>query len=154
MNVSSLDGPERAYIFLDPDGTLEPSLLVIVAAPTGVVYGHQCAGHVHEHRELEGFLDVVGGQKAAGPLRSFFDRTFHGWPPPYGGHQWTVEIWATLRELVSAIPSWTTTRDPTDPNNMRTFLEVDEARRDEVTDGWISVLTPLGPGVLVFKPTN
>jgi hypothetical protein len=40
------------------------------------------------------------------------------------------------------------------PDNMRTYLQVDESVRDEVTDGWIPVLTPLGPSVLVFKPAQ
>ena len=46
---------ERAYIFLDPDGSQGAGVVVIVQAPTGVVYASQVAGMQTEERSVEGF---------------------------------------------------------------------------------------------------
>jgi hypothetical protein len=42
-----------AYVVLNPDGTQEIGVVALVASPTGVTCGHQCAGHATETRTVE-----------------------------------------------------------------------------------------------------
>src|SRR5712691_539625 len=49
------------HIFLDPDGTQDLGLLVIVEARTGVTYRQQCAGTYCDQRIMEGFVIPIGG---------------------------------------------------------------------------------------------
>ena len=42
-----------SYVFLDPDGSQEWGLVVIVAAATSVFYAHQCGGHTTALREID-----------------------------------------------------------------------------------------------------
>jgi hypothetical protein len=138
------------HVFLDPDGTQEFGLFAVVAAPTGVTYAHQCAGFATEVREVEGFLVPLGGPSAARPLVDWFARTFGGNPPFHGSpfwDQWTLERVDELAALVAAVPMWRIDRKEGDD---RFFLALDRARLHELTEAWVPVRTPYGPGVLVF----
>jgi hypothetical protein len=149
------------YLVLDPDGSLDAAgafgLFVLIPAPTGVVYAHQCAGRRNVVREAEGFLIPVGGLGAADEfvgadrLVAFFERTFRGHPPdpqrPPDG-TWTEAHLRELTALVGAIPCWLTPRAL--EGTRRRFLELDTDRLEEVTEGWLPVLTPHGPGILLF----
>lgn len=77
---------EKSYIFLDPVGTQEFGALVIVAAPTDVVFAHQCGSLASELRELKGFAVPIGGPAAARPLRTFVHQKFRGHPPIPGNN--------------------------------------------------------------------
>ena len=135
------------YIFLNPDGTQEKSLYALVEFPTGVHYAHQCAGTLTEERISEGFLIPLGGPQAAQPLITWFWKSFHG-----GSYrpatEWGVLRIAELKQLVAEIPCWRTT--PTGELDQRLFLELDEERLSECTEGWIRVKTAYGPGILIF----
>ncbi len=39
------------YVFIDPDGTADPGLVVLVLAPTGVFYETQAGGHYSDKRD-------------------------------------------------------------------------------------------------------
>lgn len=54
---------DAVYVFLDPDGTWNDWLGVLVRAPTGVIYGNQCAGLLTSERLLEGFYVPIAGPK-------------------------------------------------------------------------------------------
>lgn len=148
------------YIFLDPDGTQEFGLLVVVAAGTGVTYAHQCGGLATETRELEGFLVPVGGPAASRRLREFFRRRFRGNPPWLGegpdampGAAWPSADLEELQALVGEIAFWKTSRHG-DGEDRQAFLELDTARCSDLTEAWVPVKTVYGPGVLVFENSD
>lgn len=137
------------YIFLDPDGTQDFGLFVIVEAETGVTYANQCAGYLTEPRTLEGFLIPVGGPKDAKVLYDWFWKSFHGncYRPE---ENWTPEMVSQLRDLISQIPCWRTVPDNIG-KDQRLFLQLDEDRMSECVEAWIPVITPYGKGILDGK---
>jgi hypothetical protein len=145
---------EPIYIFLDPDGSRGVGLLVLIAAPTGVTYAHQCGGLETGVRELEGFAVPLGDEEAATPLVAFF-KAFQGNPPsicsPFG-NIWTETLIADLGRIVGAIGFWHTRRHPDD--DRRLFLALDTERFAEATEAWVPVRTPYGPGVLIWDNSD
>jgi hypothetical protein len=141
------------YIFLDPDGTQEFGVYVVVLAPTGVMYAHQCAGYLNDLCEAEGFLVPLGGTQAAQKLESFF-RRFKGNPPRgHSGSAWESRDLQELATIVSEIVFWRTVRDG-DGTDERLFLEVDYERVADLTEGWIPVKTPYGRGIVLHKNSD
>ncbi|MCY1030791.1 DUF6210 family protein [Corallococcus sp. BB11-1] len=148
------------YVFLNPDGLRPFGLGVIVQAPTGVMYGNQCDGHLNEMRWAEGFFvplhsvdlsldpddDEVFNVEHA--LFDFFKKGFRG--HPYMREVWTPSHFERLALLVSRVPMWHATH-PDQVLGERLHLALDRERLDEVTEAWVPVLTPYGPGILVFE---
>lgn len=149
-------------VFLDPDGTLPHLLGVIVAHPTGVHYEQQCAGTETATRQIEGYFVPVGGLRRA-PEEGQFDphqltALFHqGDGCVWGGEPWKLpentsllppERLERLRSLVAAIPYWAYDEAGTE---WRGHLRVDETRLGELAEAWVPVITPDGPGVLVWE---
>ena len=138
----------RARILLDPDDSRDFGLVALVQGSTSVVYAHRCGGVADEVREIEGFAIPLGGGDAAFPLINFF-RRFAGYPPDMtsGGQRWQGRELDMLCDLVSDVPCWTSG----DGAPEKRHLALDKDRLGEVTDAWIPVVTPFGPGVLVFR---
>jgi hypothetical protein len=152
---------EQPYIFLDPDGTQDFGLVVIVAAATGVTYAHQCGGLATILCEMEGFAVPLGGPMASEPLRAFFHRRFRGNPPMLSrdleslpGAQWTPEALEELSGLVEQIAFWKTHSDASGKDDEPHHLRLDRARIGELTEAWVPVSTVYGPGVLVFANSD
>jgi hypothetical protein len=139
------------YIFLNPDGSFSLGLLLVVGAPTGVVYATQCAGHLNEERSMEGFLVPVGGEREAKQLFDWFWANFRGHCYP-SGVRLSAEQVSELRQMVGEIPCWLTSKD--DEGTERGFLELDLSRIDECVEAWIPVLSPLGAGVLTLNNSD
>src|SRR5687767_1279887 len=53
-------GSDR-YVLIDPDGSIDIGLLVIVEHSRGVIYGVQCGGTEVEERHVRGYIVPVGG---------------------------------------------------------------------------------------------
>jgi hypothetical protein len=137
------------YILLDPDGTQEFGLYVIVAARTGVMYAQQCGGYTCEMREFEGFLIPLGGPVTAGKLIAFF-RRYKGWPPnTLPDNVWSRADLDELNVILQEIPVWCTSQDAS--QDEKASLELDEERLENLTEAWVPVKTPYGPGILTFK---
>jgi len=134
---------ELTYVFLDPDGTQGAGVVVVVQAPTGVVYASQVGGHANEERTVEGFAVPLFH-----PLEKVL-RTVPGAPPDSAaGHVgWKDADVQALAELVRSIPLWHTGRNADEP----ACLELDPARLSDLTEGWIPVLTAYGPGILTHQ---
>src|SRR5437773_1501128 len=99
------------YVFLDPDGSQELGLLVIVEASSGVTYAQQCAGYLTELRTIEGFLVPVGGPSAAKKIYDWFWSTFKGnCYHTAANNPWTAEAVEQLSTLVGDIRCWHTER--------------------------------------------
>ena len=136
------------HVFLNPDGTQQSCAFVVVQHPTGIMYGHQCAGVLTDCRSIEGFLIPVGGPELSTDLSSWFVTQWRG--NGYG-IDWTTDLMESLSELVSTIPCWFTFDDGEDRHE---FLQLDKDRIVECVEAWVPVLTPYGPGVLLFENSD
>lgn len=138
-------------ILIDPDGTLgyEIGVLIIVHAPTGVIYHHQCGGHATLDNQAEGFLIPVAGSNAARQISAWFWKEFKG--NCYDGRSdWSPFRVVQLRQLVSEIPIWS----HSGAESRRTFLELDEDRLIQCVEAWIPVRTPFGPGTMILANSD
>lgn len=140
-------------VFLDPDGTGDVLFAVIVQRPTGVAYGTQCCGLRNEERYIEGYLVPVSGLMVepddgrinVEALRSVFhvgDTCLHGRDEFDAG-----DYVGALRNAVSKIPFW---HIDAAGETHRTRLEINDTRLAEAVEGWVPVLTAVGPGILVW----
>ncbi|WP_084473720.1 DUF6210 family protein [Deinococcus ficus] len=139
---------ERAYVFLDPDGSQGAGVVVVVQAPTGVIYASQVGGGANEERCVEGFAIPLFAPQHLAALVSFFGR-YGGNPPSSEAScaRWQDRNLQALAEIVGQMPLWHTSRTKDEP----AFLEFDRARLPELTEGWIPVITPYGPGILMHQ---
>ena len=146
--------PDKTHVYLDPDGTGEFGLLVVVEAPTGVVYWHQCAGYMCSQRHAEGFVVPLGDRTAAEEIIAFFAKEFSGWPPPSAGDEpWNERNLSELDGIVAKIPYWHRTPERR-RDEKRGLLKLDRSRVDEITEAWVPVVTLDGPGILVFENSD
>lgn len=139
------------YIFLNPDGTQDFGLHLIIHANTGVVYGHQCAGLANEERTQEGFLIPLSGSTTAKPFIEFFGKEFHGHS---SAPQWTPERMNRLRDLISTVISWRTAPKDEGRDDERLRLMLDDSRFADCAEGWVPVRTVYGPATLVFENSD
>ncbi|MET8625440.1 DUF6210 family protein [Kitasatospora sp. NPDC004669] len=140
----------RRFVFLDPDGTAGGSgwLYVIVAAPTGVHYQQQYGGTACRQGQAEGFLVPLFGPDALAALRELFEREFRGagtW-----NHPWSDGELDTLREIVRGLSYWACDGHTEEPHDLR----LDESRVREIDEAWVPVITPDGPGLLVWANSD
>jgi hypothetical protein len=138
-------------IVIDPDGTQEFGLIVLIEYSSGTRYEVQCGGHMAERRNREGYIVPVGAAEAARPLQELFARLFRGNPPPAGGNQWTPDNINELEALVARVAYWTRLPDGIDSRHVLT-LDLDRAM--DLTEAWVPVITPDGKGALIFKNSD
>ena len=136
----------RAIVFLDPDGTQDPQLHVVVASPTGVEYRSQSAGLACEERGVEGFLIPLGQAELVIELSAFFARGPPGACPGEPGSEGAEQ----LRQLVGRVICWRTQEE----EDRRETLALDEERLEECVEAWIPVRTPYGSGILIFPNSD
>lgn len=141
-------------IFLDPAETIDLGLLLLVYAPTGVIYKHQCGGTACFQHSGEGFLIPVAGQKIAAPFiptgREFV-AFFEQHRLPYTGDRWPDEAVRELAALVAEVAVWYGRPDGSDYGDA---LALDTSRLAELTEAWIPVTTDYGPAVLLFDNSD
>jgi len=139
----------EAVIRLNPDGIRDFGLLLLVETSHGVRYEHQVAGYACDQRVARGFLIPLGPPAFADPLVEFFARSFRGNPPLSGWLAWAQDQRDTCADLVSKV-------QVLDQRAAEKWvrLAVDYSRGGAVTEGWIPVLTPYGPGVLLFRNSD
>jgi hypothetical protein len=153
MNTTSKISDDVTLVFLDPDGSGGDVFGVIVQRATGVAYGTQCEGLRNDERYMEGFFVPVSGSMFnpeegrinVERLRSAFhmgDLCLHG-----SDHFEPSDYVGSLRHAVSSIPFWYIDAKG---ETQRVQLELDASRLDEAVEAWVPVLTPQGPGVLVW----
>jgi hypothetical protein len=138
------------HVFLDPDGTSPRGLLLLVEAPTGVIYEQQCGGHANELMSLEGFLIPLGAQAGADTMYEWFQKTFRG-QCHKGGNHWNAEHTQQLQALIGRIPCWYHNKQRKDE---RHFLQLDMARLGDCLEAWIPVISPYGHGILTLKNSD
>jgi hypothetical protein len=153
----------KRTVCLDPVGTIEDLLGIIVEAATGVVYEQQCAGTETDVRAAEGYYVPLGGFRMApdgGRFEAMALRQpfHHRGGCRYGGspHQLPpdtsnlpAERLDDLRMVIAAIPYWV--RGDSTEADRRVPLQLDEGRIGELVEAWVPVVTPDGPAILVWQ---
>jgi hypothetical protein len=145
------------YVSIDPDGSIDIGLLVIVEHSSGVIYGVQCGGTAMEERHVRGYIVPVGGIRSTvdedlsriEPAE--FRRVFHDGDvcrSDWRGAILPIERREQLAQLVREVPFWSTAPGSTESD--RTALELDSRRLDQIVEAWVPVQTPDGPGILVW----
>jgi hypothetical protein len=145
---------DRRYVFIDPDGTQGREwLYVIVRAPTGVFYEQQYGGTATLLNHVEGYLVPVKGDQALAELRAIFERDLRG--SGAGGHSWPDGLLLRLRNAVGKVAFWDSphTSEGLDFSTPQA-LEVDGKYLRELDEAWIPVITPDGPGVLIWANSD
>jgi len=137
---------DRRYVFLDPDGMDDGTgwLYVVVRSVTGVFYQQQYGGTACRRGQVEGFLVPVFGPDSLVGLRELFEGHFRGagtW-----NHQWPDDELDSLRKSVQGISYWACDGQTATPHE----LQLDEQQLRDADEAWVPVLTPDGPGVLVW----
>ncbi|HEX5541004.1 MAG TPA: DUF6210 family protein [Micromonospora sp.] len=134
----------RRFVFLDPDGMAGGWLYVIVEAQTGVFYQQQYGGTACRQGQVEGFLVPIAGADALDVLRQLFEKDFRG--AGTRNYPWPDEERDKLRQIIEGIYYWACDGHSEEPNALR----LDESRIREADEAWVPVITPDGPGVLVW----
>jgi hypothetical protein len=139
-----------ALVFLDPDGTEDIGLCLVVEAATGVEYGNQCGGVACIQNRTEGYLVPLGQRAREEEIRQLFMRHFgeSGYPPHI---KWEESIVSELRSIVYRVVCWNTVAEGEDE---RAHLELDLERLKECIEAWIPVRTPRGNGILMLKNSD
>lgn len=117
---------------------------VVVRAQTGVSYQQHYGGTACRQGRVEGFLVPVYGPDSQAQLRILFEEHFRGtgtW-----NYRWRDDEIDRLRKPVENIRYWA--RDEVDASPYP--LHLDEQQLSEAGEAWIPVLTPDGPGALVW----
>lgn len=124
-------------------------VMVVVDAPTGVSYTNQTGGYACHHPSQEGYLVPIFGSELDSGLVLFFAEELRG----HGSRpvEWSARLLERLRGVVADV--WVhcaANREASLP----TALLLDETRLDETEEAWVRVLTPDGPGVLVWQNSD
>ena len=140
---------KQADVTIDPDGTLEFGLLLIVKAPTGVRYQSQSGGAATIQRSEEGYLIPVGSPADAVPFQVFFREHFGTYSPNQGG-SWDPGLLEALQSRLQTVRVWVRNGIGDKPF----ALALDHERLSDLTEAWIPVLGAFGKGILVFKNSD
>ncbi|MGA5819691.1 DUF6210 family protein [Kitasatospora sp. NPDC094028] len=134
----------RRFVSLDPDGLARSGgLHVVVEAGTGVFYRHRYGGTACLQGRVEGFLVPVCRPVCGPDPRDGLRELFEG---PRGAD----DRHGRLRALVAGVVYWACDGQAEEPHGLR----VDESRAGEIDEAWVPVLTPDGPGVLVWPNSD
>ncbi|MFD5463943.1 DUF6210 family protein [Kitasatospora sp. NPDC127059] len=138
----------RRFVTLDQDGAADGWLHVVVEAPTGVFYQQQYGGQLCRQGQAEGFLVPVFGPDALDALRQLFEEEFAGagtW-----NYSWPDDERARLCGIIESIPYWASDGHTEDLH----VLRLDESRIRDADESWVPVITPDGPGVLLWANSD
>ncbi|WP_086829905.1 DUF6210 family protein [Allokutzneria sp. NRRL B-24872] len=135
----------KRFISIDPEGVSTQNwLYVVVEAETGICYLQQYGGTACRQGHVEGFLVPLFSAGEMNALAELFEKDFGGagtW-----NHTWPDDKANKLREIVGAIRYWTSDEVSDEPHALR----LDESRWGDVDEAWVPVITPDGPGVLLW----
>lgn len=138
----------RRFVTLDQDGTADGWLHVVVKAQTGVSYQQQYDGHMCRQGRVEGFLVPVFGPDGLTALRNLFERDLAGagtW-----NHSWPDDERERLRGIIESIPYWASDGHTEELHALR----LDESRISDTDEAWVPVITPDGPGLLLWPNSD
>ncbi|MET9226436.1 DUF6210 family protein [Lentzea sp. NPDC003310] len=142
----------KRYVSLNLDDTSGDWLYVVIEAETGVHYLLQYGGTACRQGDVQGYLvplEEVSAELQA--LCTLFEVDYGGagkW-----NHGWPEEERVKLREIVDTIEYNQVVRYGAAPHEYHEEqhpLRLDESRMREADEAWIPVITPDGPGILVW----
>lgn len=122
---------DKSKIFLNFPG--EPTIYLLIEAPTGVVYEMQCGGLRCELREAEGFL--VPTYRSAPDIQTVGDE------PDINKHQL-----AKIKECCSDLEIMI--------SDVHVSTEIDESRMDEWLEAWIPARIGTFRGYFVWNNSD
>lgn len=144
---------QKKYIFIDPDGTFDNWIYLLVENQTNIVYSSQCNGTDNEIRYLEGFLIPIGGDVYDVGMNQKIDIdrfvNIFKKKSKFQTNNFNIE---ELKKIIENITIWYS--EEIDGNDVRNYLMLNESRINEAVEAWIPVLTPWGDGVLVWKNSD
>ena len=140
----------KKYVLIDPDGTANVGLCLVIEQETGVEYGHQCGGVATEIKSIEGFLIPLGMKDIEQDIAKFFWKEFkENCHNP--NNAWPVDQIEKLSKLISKIPDWQCDKIE---NDKKAFLKLDVERIDDCVEAWIPILSVHGRGMLLFRNSD
>jgi hypothetical protein len=139
----------RRHVVLDSDGMADGWLYIVVEAPTNVFYHHQYGGFMCRQGRVEGYLVPVQSDGALEELRHIFEDEFGGAGIPYRGV--TGELRTRLQGIVGRIQFWAA--DDGESGDWHR-IRLDENRLIDLDEAWVPVLTPDGPGILLWPNSD
>lgn len=140
--------PEQV-VFLDPTGTAPDWLHVIVLADTGIAYEVQCGGTATDLRRAHGFLVPLDPRPGLDNLRELFESELGGtglWAPRHDRE----DVARRVESRLAQVTYWSREGD----QDVAGSLALDPGRLDELDEAWVPVMTPTGPGVLVWRNSD
>lgn len=140
------------FVFLNPDGSADLGLDLIVLAPTGVRYAVQAGGLDAATLSAEGFIIPLGHSEVMEELFSLFRRRRRSGRTDARGaaHARGVsdEEADRLEEIVGRITCWFTDEDGWGDRPAQ--LRLDASRMESCAESWVPVITPYGAAILTF----
>ncbi|WP_052391631.1 DUF6210 family protein [Streptomyces sp. NRRL B-24484] len=121
---------------------------MVVEARTGIAHQQQYGGTACRRGQVEGFPVPLFDRTGPDALRELFEQPFRGagtW-----NRAWSEDERGGLRESVGAVRYWACDGTSEEPHR----LWPDECRIREVDEAWVPVITPDGPGVLVWSNSD
>lgn len=124
-------------------------LVVVVRRPTGIIYCHQCAGTACRQNEVEGYLVLLGDRRFSNGEKLSYDEfksIFHAGDSCLSTIEFTPTPHMSLEKLRALVAEVGFAGD-----NRYDGLKIDESRLTEIAEAWVPVVTPSGPGVLIWE---
>ncbi len=148
MLVTSDRVTRDPVVFIDPFEALDGLGCVIVRRRTGVSYQQQYGGTGCLQRVVEGYLVPVDLRNVASDLDALFIQELGGSGLGGPGPR-PPDLIARIDQLVSRV-----VMSASDDEGTEVALRLDPGRLYEVDEAWAPVLTPDGPGVLVWMNSD
>lgn len=148
MLVSSDRATRDTVVFIDPFEALDGVGYVIVRRRTGISYRQQYGGTGCHQGIVEGYLVPVDLSGVAHDLGALFVKELGGSGLGSPGPR-PAEVMARLDQLVSRV-----VMSASGDDRKAVALRLDHGRHHEADEAWLPVLTPDGPGVLVWQNSD
>ena len=137
-------------VFVNPSlFLLHPWMGVICEAETGVRYTNQTSGVRCLPQSTEGYYVPVFNRDVLGDLRSLFEEELEGQGTRQGRPEILTQYRERLRGAVSQVLMDSSIGGPGEVP-----LQLDDSRFGEADEAWIPVITPDGPGVLIWENSD
>ncbi|HEY6795944.1 MAG TPA: DUF6210 family protein [Kineosporiaceae bacterium] len=147
----------QMIVEVDPYGSWPEWMYVVIHRPTGVRYEHQYGGTACLHARPEGYLVPVQAPLSKSDLDDIFLNQLRGagTGSRYREHPTISPILERLTRAVEQIGIYMS------PNGLAPIgdgepqaLRIDPDRVSEIDEAWVPVLTPDGPGVLIWPNSD
>jgi hypothetical protein len=141
-------------VTVDPSGLLmHPWMGVICEAETGVCYDNQTGGVRTLPRSAEGYYVPVFDAQALADLRAIFEDELHMQGVRHGIAVLDPYL-DRIRNAVAMVRMDPSLGGPGQYGAAEAPLQLDDARLPEADEAWLPVVTPDGPGILIWENSD